>query len=160
MRILGTIYFRPDTLQYLIDNGLWILIFVISLIYGGSEDSDFASFALVFSGLLFILLILSYLSLRRKLFILSEETLVYERGIFNRSADYIELYRVIDFREEQSFLQQLCGLKTVIIFSGDRTTPQLRIPGLHHKEDLIHELRQRVEYNKTRRGVYEITNRY
>lgn len=160
MRILGTIHFRPDTLQYLIDSGHWILIFVISLIYGGSEDSDFAPFALVFSGLLFIFLIMSYISLRRKLFILSEETLIYERGIFNRRADFIELYRVIDFREEQSFLQQLCGLKTVIIFSGDRTTPQLTIPGLHHKEDLIHELRQRVEYNKTRRGVYEITNRY
>ena len=58
-----------------------------------------------------------------------------------------------------SLLQQLCGLKTVSVHSGDRTTPQLDIIGMGINDDLVTVIRGRVELNKRRKGIYEITNR-
>lgn len=48
-----------------------------------------------------------------------------EYGIIRRKVDYMELYRIVDFQEHQSLLQQFCGLKTVRILSMDRNTPRL-----------------------------------
>lgn len=154
-----TIQFRPDTMQFVIDNMFWLLFFIAAVIYSGAEDSQFREFSIGLSVFFGLYLLLDFVSLRKKLFVLTSETLVYDRGIFYRDADFIELYRVIDFQEKHSFLQQIFGLKTVIVYSGDRTTPRLVIPGIGCREDLITLIRERVEYNKTRRGVYEITNR-
>jgi len=155
-----TIVYKPNLFQFVIDNLIWLVLLLVSLIYIGAEEEGYREFAVVVAVFLGLLLILSFFSLKKKTFILTPETLVYERGIFNRDADFLELYRIVDFQEKASFLQQLFGLKTIIVHSGDRTTPHLCIPGIHHKETLVEELRSRVEFNKTRRGVYEITNRY
>ena len=70
----------------------------------------------------------------------------------------MELYRVVDFQEHQSLMQQLCGLKTVCIFSTDRNTPRLDLTGMRGKNDIVPLIRGRVEYNKRKKGIYEITN--
>ena len=54
----------------------------------------------------------------------------------------------------------LFGLKTVTILSGDRTTPKLSLQGVKEPLDLVAIIRERVEYTKTQKPVYEITNRY
>lgn len=159
MNRFQTICLRPDRLQFLTDDGAAVVLFLASAVCLGGEGHGLKPFFLLAAVLLGVYLLLSFWALRRKLFILTPEMLVYDRGIFFRRADYIELYRVVDFHESQSLLQQIFGLKTVVVYSGDRTTPKLFIPGVHHRDDLISELRARVEYNKTRRGVYEITNR-
>ena len=70
----------------------------------------------------------------------------------------MELYRIVDFREHQSLLQQLFGLKTVSILSMDRSTPRLDIIGVRSCNDIVPLIRERVEYNKKRKGIYELTN--
>jgi len=92
-------------------------------------------------------------------YVIGNEQLVYEHGVFHREVDYQELYRVVDFNESQTFMQQLFHLKTVSIYSGDRTTPRLDIIGVPMKEELVAAIRERVETNKRRRSIYEITNR-
>lgn len=155
-----TIIYKPSMVQFVIDNLVWLALLLVSLVYIGAEEEGYREFAVAIASFLGLFLILSFFSLKKKTFFLTPETLVYERGIFNRDADYLELYRIVDFQEKASFLQQLFGLKTIIVHSGDRTTPHLCIPGIHHNIALVEELRSRVEFNKTRRGVYEITNRY
>ena len=81
-------------------------------------------------------------------------------GVFTRDEDYIELYRVVDFAERKNLLQQLFGIKTVTIMSGDRTTPKLCVQGVKDNTDLVTIIRERVEYTKTQKPIYEITNRY
>ena len=90
---------------------------------------------------------------------ITDEQLIYEHGVITRSSDYVELYRVVDFAERSNLLQQLCGLKTVSVHSGDRTTPRLDIIGMDMNNDLVPVIRGRVELNKRRKGIYEITNR-
>lgn len=70
----------------------------------------------------------------------------------------MELYRIVDFQEHQSLLQQLCGLKTVVILSMDRNTPRLDLVGIWRSEDIVAVIRKRVEINKRNKGIYEITN--
>ncbi len=70
----------------------------------------------------------------------------------------MELYRIVDFEEHQSLLQQFCGLKTVRILSMDRNTPRLDLIGIFHRDDLVLIIRERVETNKRKKGIYEITN--
>jgi len=155
-----TIQYRPVMMQYVISNLYWLLLFVASVICMGSDSAGFHSFGLFCSGFLGLYLALELIAMRRTLFVLTSQTLVYDRGIFSRRADFIELYRVIDFQESQSFLQQLVGLKTVVVYSGDRTTPRLIIPGIRQKENLIEIIRARSEFHKERKAVYEITNRF
>lgn len=90
---------------------------------------------------------------------ITSEQLIIQHGVLNRTSDYIELYRVVDFCENRSIMEQLFGLKTVGVFSGDRTNPQLDIYGVKEKLDVVKIIRERVEYNKRRKGIYEITNR-
>lgn len=154
-----TLTMRPDPLQFLINDLPWIVVCVAGLLYGSMHGSTFGTCILSVSALMALWLTYRYLFMRRCRFILTSEVLVYDRGVFTRDADFIELYRVVDYREKHTFMQQLFGLKTVVIYSGDRTTPQLFIPGVCREADIIPVIRERVEYNKRNKGVYEITNR-
>ena len=71
----------------------------------------------------------------------------------------MELYRVNDYIERMSFLDTLLGLKTVIVYSSDRTNDTITLFGVDRKIDIIPLLRANVEQSKTRRNVYEIANR-
>ena len=79
--------------------------------------------------------------------------------MITRSSEYVEPCRVVDFSERSNRLRQCCGLKTVGVHSVDRTTPQLDIIGMELNDDLVTVIRGRVELNKRRKGIYEITNR-
>jgi len=70
----------------------------------------------------------------------------------------MELYRIVDFQEHQSLLQQICGLKTVRILSMDRNTPRLDLIGVRCGNGIVAIIRERVEINKRKKGIYEITN--
>ena len=93
-------------------------------------------------------------------YIITDEQLIFKHGIICHSTEYMELYRVIDYQQQQSLMQQIWHLKTVTILSGDRTMPELKMIGLKENVQIVDEIRIRVEYNKKRRGVYEITNRF
>ena len=122
------------------------------------EDMPFGSMAAVLSALVFLILLYRYIYLRRIRYDITAEQLVCERGILLRKVDYMELYRIVDFQEKQSILQQLSGLKTVSIHSMDRNTPRLDLLGMKRGDGIVALIRERVEYNKRKKGIYEITN--
>ena len=74
--------------------------------------------ATVIALFLFLVLLYRFICLRRICYRVGNEQLVCERGLFCRRVDYMELYRIVDFQEHQSLLQQLCGLKTSLSFDG------------------------------------------
>lgn len=80
-------------------------------------------------------------------------------GVFNRDIDHIELYRVFDYKTRKPFLMRLFGLENIRIYSGDRTMPVLLIPGVRQKANLVAIIRQRVEYQKQIKHIYEICNK-
>lgn len=150
---------RPDIRQFVVNELHWLVLLTVGILCCGMEEMPFGNILKV--GCLLLALYLGYgcLFLLCCRFTITGEQLIYERGVFSRKSDFIELYRVVDFKESRSFLQQLIGLKTVVVFSGDRTHPNLVIPGVHNRVPLVSIIRERVESNKQRKGIYEITNR-
>lgn len=159
IRRFNTLEVRPDWCQFLIDDFLIIVLCLTGwILYFDSPSSEWFLLVAVSFFSLFLVFHLAYL--RNMVYRIGSEVIIVEHGIFSRSSEYIELYRVVDFREHRSLFQRLFGLKTVSIYSGDRTTPRLDIIGYSGERDLVSIIRERVEYNKQRKGVYEITNRY
>ena len=153
------IILRPHAGQFVIDELPLIFMCMAGLVYGGMEGMPLGGMATVIALFLFLVLLYRFICLRRICYRVGNEQLVCERGLFCRRVDYMELYRVVDFREHRSFLQQLTGLKTVSVYSGDRMTPKLDIRGVEYRTNLVDHIRERVETNKQRKGIYEITNR-
>ena len=114
------ILLRPHTGQFVIDE-LPLMFVCMAGLYGGMEGLPLSSMARVVSLFLLLVLLYRFIYLRRIRYRVGEEQLVSEHGIFIRRVDYMELYRIVDFQEHQSLLQQICGLKTVRILSMDRT---------------------------------------
>ena len=140
--IYREISLRPQTAQFFIDELPLLLLCPVGLVYGGMEN----------------ILIYRLIYLKRIRYHVGSEQLTAEHGVFQRSIGYIELYRVVDFHEQQSLLQQIFGLKTVTVLSMDRTTPKLELTGLPKRINIVDIIRERVEFNKQRKGIYEITN--
>ena len=139
-------------MQFVINELPLLLLCPIGLIYAGMDG-------LPLTHLILALTLILSLILKRMTYSVGNEQFVFEYGVFHRKVDYLELYRIVDFNEHQTFIQQLCGLKTVSIYSGDRTTPRLDIIGVKNGCEYVSLIRERVEYNKRRKGIYEITNR-
>ena len=89
---------------------------------------------------------------------LCRDRLIVRRGIFIKSLDEIELYRVKDVRLDFTLINQLAGIGTIGIASSDETTRGLSLP-LRHVERAQHrreELRRLVDAARQRRRVREI----
>lgn len=153
-----TIVIQPNPMQFVINELPMIFTCMAGLVYGGMNAVPLGGVAIAVS--LFLLLVLAYrfVCLRRIRYRVGGEQLVSEYGLFCRRVNYMELYCIVDFQEHQSLLQQLCGLKTVRLLSTDRNTPRLDLIGIRRRNDIVAVIRERVEFNKRKKGIYEITN--
>lgn len=149
---------QPHRMQFVIDELPAITVCAAGWIYGGMEGRPFTAFAVWVAVLLSLVLLYRLIYLRRTRYYIGSEQIISKHGVLSRKTDYMEQYRIVDFVEHQSFMQQLCGLKTVHIFSMDRNTPQLDLVGIRRNLDVVTLIRERVEYNKRKKGIYEITN--
>ena len=154
--MFGTLVLRPNFWQWVVDNAPWIAINVIGYLWAFQNGFILIIWLMIAMSVHLLYQLLYLMMIRHTI---TDEVIVYEHGVFMRQKEYIELYRVIDFRESVSFMQNLLDLKTVTVYSGDRTTPKLRIHGIYIGLQLVPHIRQRVEYNRRRKGIYEITNR-
>lgn len=152
-----TIYIKPDWRQFVIDQLPSIIFAVVMFIVGGMDipfSSIFFCVALAFTFHAYY----NYIYLRGMEYTITDQQLIYEHGVFTRNRDFVELYRIVDYDERGTFMQQLIGLKTISIYSGDRSTPKLDIIGVKEKSDLIDVLRERVSYNRSRMNIHEFAN--
>lgn len=156
----GDVSLRPCMRQLLIDEGVSMLGALALLVAGGLEcvPAHTLLLCLCLGLALVVKVIYRLVYLRQMEYTITGEQLVYEHGVFSRSRDYIELYRVVDFDEKRNFLQLLLGLKTVVVHSGDRTMPKLRIIGIREDAQVVECLRERVSYNRKRMNIHEFAN--
>ena len=149
---------RPDWRQFLIDELVSILAALALLIVGGLDGIPYHSVFFCIALALVFKVYYKFVYLRGMYYTITGEQLVYEHGVFTRSRDYIELYRIVDFDEKRSFLQLILGLKTIVVHSGDRTMPKLSIIGIREGTDVVDCLRERVSYNRKRMNIHEFAN--
>lgn len=154
-----TVTLRPHWFQYIINETGSLCLLVASIwIYKfcGFAYHEWAIYACI---LLLFHLLFKLVYLARMEYIITGEQIIILHGVFSHSTDYVELYRVVDYQQSRSLPQQLFGLKTVTIYSGDRNNAKLDMIGIKASNDIVSEIRCRVEFNKKNKGIYEITNR-
>jgi len=91
--------------------------------------------------------------------LVTDEQIKIYKGVFSKKTDYIELFRISDYEEKQSFLQSLTHNTTILIFSGDKSTPKLEIVGIEANTDTIDRIRERVKIQRKQNNIYEMGNR-
>ena len=156
-----TIRIHPDAAQVTCSEfPSFLLVAVLLILVGwdGLLPGFMKALLSILIGGLVLYLLYRYIYITRMVFLINGVQLVHEHGVFNIQRDYIELYRVVDYSEHRTFQQMLFGLKTISIYSGDRTNPRLDMIGVLKSTDIISELRIRVEANKARRNIHEFTN--
>lgn len=133
--------------------GFWFGTFFVSFPY-------IDEFIAVTFSVLFLYLVYSYFDMIvfRK-WTVTAKNIKLEYGVFFRHSEFLEIYRIIDFEEHQTFLQMIFRIKTILVLSEDKTTPRLPIFGVNKNYDLISILRPMVKEQRKENRIYEIANR-
>ncbi|MFN3653545.1 MAG: PH domain-containing protein [Armatimonadota bacterium] len=79
---------------------------------------------------------------------LYEERLEVESGIFSRSIDNLELFRIRDVSMRQTLYGRFAGYGDVIVHSTDASTPQIVIRGIDAPDELYRQLREHVSRSR------------
>jgi len=87
---------------------------------------------------------------------IDHEELRYYSGILSRKHEYIELYRIKDFRVEKPMIYRMFGLGDLTIYTSDKTTPVLQLNAISEPEEKYTILRGLVELNRREKHVFEV----
>ncbi|HEX6377003.1 MAG TPA: PH domain-containing protein [Allosphingosinicella sp.] len=89
---------------------------------------------------------------------LCTDRLIVRRGIFIKSLDEVELYRVKDIRLDFSIINQMAGIGTITVTASDETTrgAPLVLRHVERAAERREEMRRLVESARQKRRVREI----
>lgn len=106
----------------------------------------------------FVLLNLAYQILRVYCirYEIDAEELRHYSGIFRRKHEFIENYRVKDYRIERPLIYRMFGLGNLIIYTSDKTTPIFRLDAIRDPEEKYKILRGLVEISRREKHVFEV----
>lgn len=76
------------------------------------------------------------------------------KGVFTHDKSFLELYRIKDFKEQQSFFMKIFNLMTISLITSDKTDPIVLIEGIE-KSDILTLIRYNVELQRKLKGVRE-----
>ncbi|HSU65374.1 MAG TPA: PH domain-containing protein [Tepidisphaeraceae bacterium] len=80
----------------------------------------------------------------------------YERGIFGKDIDTLELWHVEDIRFHQTLLDRILGVGNITVISHDQTMPMLMMRDIPHSRPLFEQMKQRIIAVKRSRGVLKM----
>lgn len=133
----------------------------IALFIGGfvlTAIGQWERWPLLLSALAVIILAWKWVENMASQFDVSEDRLIVRRGIFMKSLDEIELYRVKDIRLDFSLINQMAGIGTITVTSSDETTRggPLRLSHVERAQQRREEIRRLVESARQKRRVREV----
>jgi len=80
----------------------------------------------------------------------------YERGIFAKDIDTLELWHVEDLKFHQSLLDRLLQVGQITVLSHDETTPTLLLRSIPQPRPVYEALKTRILAVKRQRGVVKL----
>lgn len=86
---------------------------------------------------------------------ISTSQIKYRRGVFYLKVDFLELYRVKDLDQRQSFIMRLLRIMHIKLMTSDKSHPVLELTGIpvSNIPDILREL---VETSRKINRVYEV----
>jgi len=135
-----------------------VLLGLAGIILTVAAAGDWGAWPLVLTGLAVVIVLAKWLEVMGSLYQLTDQRLIVRKGIFMKSIDEIELYRIKDVRMDFSLLNQMAGIGTICLASSDETTRGgelvlKQVPSAHARRE---ELRRLVDAARRQRGVREI----
>jgi uncharacterized membrane protein YdbT with pleckstrin-like domain len=114
--------------------------------------------ALCLVGVGFVIILVKWIQNLATTYEVTEDRLILRKGIFVKSIDEIELYRVKDIRIDFTLVNQWAGIGTISILSSDETTraAPLSIPDIENAQARREELRRLVDTARQKRRVREV----
>jgi uncharacterized membrane protein YdbT with pleckstrin-like domain len=98
----------------------------------------------------------SWLKVKCHIFTLTNERLLTEDGVFNKTHETLELYRVRDLQVVEPFLHRLVGLQRIRLLATDLTTEVVEMDFIPKAAGLPDVLRKKVEECRQKKRVREI----
>jgi uncharacterized membrane protein YdbT with pleckstrin-like domain len=123
-----------------------------------TAPGEWGRWPLLISALAFLIVLWKWFENLAARFDICPDRLIVRRGIFVKSLDEIELYRVKDIRLDFSLINQMAGIGTITVTSSDETTRHAPL-ALHHVERAAarrETLRDLVDKARQKRRVREI----
>ena len=97
-----------------------------------------------------------YLQTRCKVFELTTQRLKITHGVFTKTTETLELYRVKDIETRQPFFSRLVGIENVQMTTSDASSPLVLIEAVPSSVRFADKLRNRVEIIRQQKRVREI----
>ncbi|MBK7582731.1 MAG: PH domain-containing protein [Myxococcales bacterium] len=95
-----------------------------------------------------------WLRARGKRYKITNQRIVIELGLFSKTMEQVDLYRITDYVVERPFGQRIMGTGNLLLEAIDSTSPMVRLAGLKTDVVLLYEkIRTATEAAKQRRGV-------
>jgi len=123
-----------------------------------AKAGDWGAWPLVATGLALVIILWKWLQNMGAKYEVTEQRLIVRKGIFFKSIDEIELYRVKDVRMNFTLLSQWAGIGTICLTSSDETTriTDLVMRDVERAQVRREEIRRLVDAARRLRGVREI----
>jgi len=97
-----------------------------------------------------------YLQTKSKTYELTNERLKITEGVFSKTTDTLELYRVKDLETRQPFLYRMVRVENVQLNTSDSSSPSVFIEAVPSAVMLADKIRNEVEAIRAQKGVREI----
>jgi uncharacterized membrane protein YdbT with pleckstrin-like domain len=119
---------------------------------------DWGAWPLLLTVVALAIVLVKWIEVMSAKYEVTPERLIIRRGIFLKSIDEIELYRIKDVRMNFSLLNQLTGIGAICLTTSDETTRgsdfvMRDVPQAHARRE---EIRRLVDSARRQRGVREI----
>ena len=134
---------RPSQILNLKLYLFWIIVLLGVLLAVSIRREAWPALA-VLLPLALLQIIVRNLRLRACRYVVTTQRVRVARGLFSRTIQEIELFRVKDLAVHQWFFQRLFGLGTITILSGDTQNPHLVLQAIPRALELRERLRHEV----------------
>lgn len=155
-----------DTFRSSLGGWLWgtaaglgtILLGILGIGLTIAAAGNWGAWPLLLTAIALVIVAFRWLDVMSSLFEITPQRLILKRGIFLKSIDEIELYRVKDIRMDYSLLNQMAGIGNICLSTSDETTRtgEFVLRNVPRAKQRREELRALVDTARRQRGVREM----
>lgn len=131
-----------------------------NIFFAASYSANLKKYYMILSKALFFVPIIwafaAWLKVRSHQYIITTERLKEEEGVFSKTVDELELFRVKDISFVQPFSLRMFGCGNIVLDTSDKSTPIVVLHALKNPAPVIELLRTNVAIMRTKKGVREI----
>ncbi|MGZ3477104.1 MAG: PH domain-containing protein [Polyangiales bacterium] len=89
---------------------------------------------------------------------ITSQTIDVERGLFGRTIDSLQLWRIRDIELDQTFMERMLGIARIRIMAHDVSQPNLVLIGLPGSRRLFDEIRDAIAIARQARNVVGVVD--